>query len=178
MFRTTLTAVLLVALPQLVSAQPTPAPQSEIERLAVQAGVDHSLRGEPQRVIRLAINPTIAPTDEAPPSRGTKRRDVARQNYLLYSFKAASLPPEAAVDCSTKPCKFRHADVIVSLSEPQISADEASVTVTVLRADRNSRSLGKGRKPPSGMSYVTVNVVLQRGGLGWKVVRLEELGIS
>lgn len=163
-------AALVVALPQLLIAQLPPDALSTIERLAVRAGVDNALRlrGDGKLARRIVIDPMMVPAGQAPPGRGTKTRDPARQAYLLRSFGARSELPQSVIDCSSRPCKLRDADMLVSLSEPQVAGDEASVTVTALQ------QVG-GR---TGTFYVTVNVVLQRERSGWKVVRLDELGIS
>jgi hypothetical protein len=166
--RCAMMAICVVASPQLLFAQLPSVTLSRIEQLALRTGVDYALRGEPNRARRIAINPMMVPAGEAPPSRGTKARDSERHGVLLRSFGATSAQPQSVINCASKPCTLRDVDMLLSLSEPQVSGSEASVTVTALqRVD--------GRM---GTSYVTINVFLHREGQVWRVVRVEELGIS
>lgn len=167
----TLTLVILAAGP----AQNPGTSLSMIERLAVETAIARS-EVDKDRRLRIVIDPMVVHGDEAPGARDVKERESNRQAYLLRSFGARSLRRQAVIDCTSKPCKMPEADLLVTLSEPQFGGDTAFVTVTTLRPI--TRDTTAGPIKAGATQYMTMKIFLRRVGADWKVLRIEELGIS
>jgi hypothetical protein len=66
------------------------------------------------------------------------------------------------------------ADVLVTLSEPAIVGDKATVTVTTVLPVHGTSD----RRVPITTYYKTTNVRLEKRGASWQVVGLDDLGMS
>jgi hypothetical protein len=138
-----------------------------IERVALSAALTRHA-GVQYATQRIAIDPAVVEAGAAPATGEVRLRDQARHRILLRGVNGTSLSPDAAVQCRDGKCRLVGADILVSLSEPEIDGGQAKVTVTtVIRVARRR-----------GLQYVTVNVLLDRQGATWKVRGFEELGIS
>jgi hypothetical protein len=137
---------------------------AELERLAVKAALEGP--GEIKPNSRIVIDPMIVRANEAPGGRDSTLREAGRNAKLAQAVGGRAIARNSAMDCSTRPCKLRDADVIVMLSNPALAGEEAQVTVTTLRQASNR------------MHYRTVNVRLAKKDGAWRVVGLVELGVS
>jgi hypothetical protein len=153
----------IVLLATRIEAQETSA-ISTIERLAVREAL--SLSSRLPASPRVVIDPMIVHPNEAPGSRDSVRREDRRNSTLIQAFGARSLPRASVVDCSSRPCTLRDADILVTLSEPAIQGMRASITVTTLRVT------------PRGTQYRTVNILFEKRAGVWEVVGRQELGMS
>jgi hypothetical protein len=151
-----------------------PSTASVLQRLAVRAALEHA--GEAVTPgLRIVIDPMIVKANQAPPShRGSTARESSRNRYLTEAFHAKSLPDDSVFDCSARPCKMHDADVLVTLSEPAIVGDTATVTVTTLVPVNGASH----RRVPITTQYRTTNVRLEKRGASWHVVGLDDLGMS
>jgi hypothetical protein len=138
---------------------------SDLERVAVRAAVERAVGSVPTG-LRIVIDPIIVYANEAPGGRDSIPRSRERNDYLARSVGASIRARSSVLDCSTRPCELVDADVLVSVSEPQIKGDDAKVTVTTVQRLKR------------GTQYKTVNVLLKERGGTWKVVGFEDLGIS
>lgn len=146
---------------------------SSLERLAVDTAVKRAVRTMTPG-LRIVIDPMIVRANQAPGYRDSTLREPSRNQYLVESFHARTLPRDSVFDCSSRPCTMRNADVLVTLSEPAIVGDKATVTVTTSVPVHGSSS----RQLPITMQYRTVIVHLEKSGAAWRVVSLDDLGIS
>lgn len=158
----------------IAAAQQGPSTASALERLAVRAALEHAgISATPG--LRIVIDPMIVQANQAPPSyRGSSVRESSRNRSLTEAFHARSLPRDSVFDCSSQPCKMHDADVLVTLSDPAIGGDTATVSVTTfIRVNVASH-----RRVPITTQYRTTKVRFERSGTSWQVVRFEELGVS
>ncbi|MFL5615283.1 MAG: hypothetical protein ACJ796_16570 [Gemmatimonadaceae bacterium] len=144
-----------------------------LERLAVRAALDHSF-GSTKAGLRIVIDPMIVHANDAPGNRDSTLRESSRNAYLAQAFRARSLPRDSVLACNPRPCKLRDADVLVTLSEPAILGDKATVTVTTLRPVH----LTSPRQVPIETQYQTINVRFEKRGASWQVVGFDDLGMS
>jgi hypothetical protein len=165
----------LLVCSRIVGAQGGVSRASVLEHLAVGAALDRA-RIPVAPGLRIVIDPMIVKANQAPPSnRGSAARDSSRNRYLTEAFHARSLPMDAVVDCSARPCKMHDADVLVTLSEPVIVGDTAAtVTVTTLVPVHGTSP----RRLPITTQYTTINVRFEMRGASWQVVGVEDLGMS
>jgi hypothetical protein len=138
---------------------------SRLERIALRAAVERAIGSAPSH-LRIVIDPTIVYANEAPGGRDSVARSAERNDSLARSFGARIQARSSVLDCSAHPCELLDADVLVSLSEPQIVGNDAKVTVTTVQRLKR------------GTQYKTVNVILRGSGRTWKVVGFEDLGMS
>ena len=155
------------------SAQQGVSTVSSLEHLTVDTALKRAVR-RPTPALRIVIDPMIVRANQAPGYRDSTLRESRRNQYLVESFHARSLPRDSVFDCSSRPCTMRNADVLVTLSEPAIAGDKATVTVTTSVPVHGSSS----RQLPITMQYRTVIVHLERRGAAWQVVSLDDLGMS
>lgn len=156
-----------------VGAQEAASTVSTLERLAVRAALDHSL-GSAQPGLRIVIDPMIVRANVAPGDRDSTLRESSRNSYLTQAFRARSLPRDSVLVCNPRPCKMRDVDVLVTLSEPAIVGDMATITVTTVRPVH----LTSHREIPIETQYQTINVRFEKHGASWQVVGFDDLGMS
>lgn len=162
--------VLLGCWPAVGTAQPPASVASEIERIAVTAAVERAgLRGGGAH--RVVIDPMTVHPDEAPGFRDKARRDSTRQESLRHAFGAASRRRMEVIGCEQPPC-LPDIDVLVTLSDPRITGDSATVTVTTLRYRPHARS------NRTRTQYITTGFVLRRESGRWTIVKIRDLGVS
>ena len=146
---------------------------STLERLAVDTAIKRAV----QRVtpgVRIVIDPMIVRANEAPSYHDITVREPSRTRYLAEAFHGRSLPRDSVIDCRARVCRMRDADVLVTMSEPAIVGDRATVTVTTMVP---VHGLSRGQVPIE-TQYRTVIVHFQRSGAAWQVVGLDDLGMS
>ncbi|HEY2854536.1 MAG TPA: hypothetical protein VGJ18_16890 [Gemmatimonadaceae bacterium] len=164
----------LLVCARIVSAQEGVGTASVLERLAVRAALEHAGAWVTPG-LRVVIDPMIVEANQAPPTyRGSRTRDSSRNRYLTEAFHASSLRHDSVVDCSARPCRMHDADVLVTLSEPAIVGDKATVTVTTVLPVHGTSD----RRVPITTYYKTTNVRLEKRGASWQVVGLDDLGMS
>lgn len=148
------------------NGQQEEGPEALLERRAGEAAVERAV-GPSWRKMSIGIDPVVVHANEAPGARDSVSRTSARHSALRTALAARTLPRQAVIDCSTRPCQLKQVDVYVTVAEPSISGDRASVTVTTLQ--RTSRG---------SLQYKTVNVKFSRRGAAWEFSGFEDLGIS
>ena len=148
-----------------LTAQDDAERRSAVEKLAVKTAIARAV-GVTRPSLRIAIDPMIVAANEAPGARDSVRRETQRSTSLSLEFGAVTRERGVAIDCSTKPCRLKDADVFVTLSEPMFRGLRATVTVTTVQNTRR------------GIQYRTVNVICEQRRGRWEVVAIEELGIS
>jgi hypothetical protein len=160
----------LVSVPAVSASQALTIRTSEVERVAVAAAIERAgLRDVSAR--RVVIDPVTVRANEAPGFREMGLRDSTRQESLLRAFGAASHRRLDVIRCVNPPC-LPDIDVIVTISEPVMYEDSASVTVTTLRHRPHARS------PRPRTQYITTGFVLRRESGRWTIVRMIDLGVS
>jgi len=120
----------------------------------------------------LKLNPMLMMARQAPPDLASQQpRLGALSTALSTSLNATLDEVDAVLLCPAGPrtCRLNGASVYLSMSNPTILGDTASVTVTALF---NS---GSKRQP---VGYETVEFTLLRSGRIWKVLKQVQLGIS
>jgi hypothetical protein len=134
-----------------------------LERMAARAAMQSVGAKDAPRTI---LDPMLVMLDEAPGHTDMKSRDNGRNAALAGALRARVARRQDVIDCQAGQCRLRDADVVLVLSEPQASDNNARVTVTVLRNSTRR------------VYYVTMNIHLHRLNGAWKVLRIEQLGIS
>lgn len=153
------------------SVQPTPLDSNtsmSAEQAAVRIALDSIHLGRPIRTV--VINPLLAPMGSAPGS-GQDLRPVWRTDRLAAFLKATSRERDKVISCASATsmgprCDLLDADVYVTASEPRFDGGLATVTVTME---------ARGQR---GLFYETLNIVLTNTSAGWKVLKVEQLGIT
>jgi hypothetical protein len=156
-----------------LAAQEAPSTVSNLERLAVRAALDRTV-GSARVGLRIVIDPMIVRSNDAPGYRSVAVRDSSRNSYLTRAFQARSLPRDSVVTCNPRPCQIRDADVLVTLSEPTITGDSATVTVTTQTPAHRMHNVGLLTE----VQYRTINVRFAKRGASWQVVGFDDLGMS
>lgn len=168
--RVTCALIALTAFSQILKAQENKNTASTLERLAARAAVERALGGKLAGV-RIVVNPIIVRANEAPGGTDSTSRDSDRNGSLVAALGARSLPRASVVECPARgSCWLNNADLFVTLAQPTISGEEATVTVTTLQRTKAGT--------PNKTQYKTVNVLLKRTGAKWEVVGFKDLGIS
>jgi len=163
-----LAAFAAVTLPADLKSQDRVAPESVVERTAVQAALAQA--GLVGSGLRIVIDPNAVDPDEAPGKTAIGLRNTGRSEYLRQSFAATVRPRVEFISCDKRGCELRNADLMISLSNPQVAGDEASISVTIERSGRKGLS--------KRLYYETNRFHLKRVGGAWKVDRVEQLGIA
>lgn len=134
----------------------------EIELAAVRVVLNRSHAGS----LDVAINPRLVVEGTAP-GVAAGLRDTAKTVALVRLLGVKALPRNEVISCVQRRCEMRGAGVYLSLSEPRVDGANATVTVTLDAVGR-----------PGRLYYETIHLTLIREGQGWKVVKVEQLGIS
>ena len=167
-------ALLILASASVAMAQdvpPTPL-DSNTSASAEQAAVKYALDSAAAvRGGRIVISPVLAINAMAP-GRDGALRPVWRTDRLGAFLKAPSLPRDSVISCASRTslgprCDFINADTFVTASDPRFDGGLATVTVTVEQPGARG-----------GVYYRTYNIVMTNTSNGWKVVKMELLGIS
>jgi hypothetical protein len=166
---------LFLILPRLAVGQTPSSPtlhieRALIERIAIEAAVHRAglTSGGPLRIV---IDPMMVFPNEAPGYRKYASRDSLRQDHLLRVFGASSRRSMELIDCKEAPC-LRDIDVLVTLSDPHVDRDSASVTVTT------QRYLGDELPRLRRRQYITTTFILQKESGQWRIARIVDLGVS
>ena len=146
---------------------------SSLERLAADTAIKRAVR-KVTPDLRVVIDPMIVRANEAPSYHDSASREPSRTRYLAEAFHGRSLPRDSVIICRAHVCRMRDADVLVTLSEPAIVGDQATVTVTTMVPVLGAST----RQVPIETQYRTVIVHLARRGAGWQVVGVDDLGMS
>lgn len=138
---------------------------------AEQAAVKYALDSAGVKGGKLVIDPLLAPMTMAP-GRGNDLRPVWRTDRLASVLKASSRERDKTVSCASNTsmgprCDLIQADAYVTASEPRFDGGLATVTVTI--EQRGARG---------AIDYRTYNIVMTNTSNGWKVMKMELLGIS
>jgi hypothetical protein len=165
--------LLVVAGASVAGAQDVPptALDSNTSASAEQAAVKYALDTAGVRGGKLVLNPLLAPMAAAP-GRGSDLRPVWRTDRLATFLKASSRERDKAISCASNTsmgprCDLIDADRYVTSSEPRFDGGLATVTVTI--EERGQRG---------EIAYRTYNIVMTNTSNGWKVMKMELLGIS
>lgn len=157
-----------MSVPEL-SAQPE-THMTQIELAAVRIAMDRApVKGGANLII--AINPNVVRESDAPGRAEVGRRGDTRNAQLIRAFGVRSLTRGEAYACQQSTCELRAADVFISLSEPRLNGDSASISVTI-------EMRGAPRAKSHRQYYETINVRLVRATAGWTVAGVTQLGIT
>lgn len=162
MLREVLAAALLSGF---IGAQ-EPSTVSTLERLAAKAAMER-LPSPKTGVLKIGVDRMIVHSDEAPGGRDSVRRADDRMQALAQGLNATVVSRGDVLVCADKTCMLRGVDVLVSVSEPTVKGNRATVTVTTVVQGR-----------PRRVQYQTLNVIFERRAGEWRLVKFEELGIS
>jgi hypothetical protein len=138
---------------------------------AEQAAVKYALDSAGVHGGKLVVDPLLAPMTMAP-GRGSDLRPVWRTDLLAAFLKASSRERDKAISCASNTslgprCDLIDADRYITASEPRFDGGLATVTVTI-----------EERGPRGAIDYRTYNIVMTNTSNGWKVMKMELLGIS
>jgi hypothetical protein len=139
------------------SVVPQPTASVEPELTAIRTALGR--QGWSHAGLSVVINPMMVKEGHAPGGEPAGLRDPDKNAAIAKALGARSLPRSEA--------NIAGGDLYVSLSEPRLEGKNTVVTVTVW---------GRGRR--RGLTYETIHLTLTPEGDGWKVVSLEQLGIS
>lgn len=159
----------------LLCAQTTTAQHAEsavpaVELLAAKAAVQRSL-GAVTPGLRVVVHSAIVRAGQAPGVTDSTERSAQRNAQLARGLGAKLGRWSGVVDCSSRTCELRGADLLLTLSQPVINGKNAKVTVTTVQPVTHPRAMNR-------IQYKTVNVLLKWRGSAWQVIGFEDLGIS
>jgi hypothetical protein len=117
----------------------------------------------------LGLDPLFAVAGHAP-SESDRMRPMGRTRELARALSASVRKYTEVSNCASgKRCGLTGVAAYLSLSEPSIAGESATVTATI------RQNTPSPRRP---RDYETVLITLARRGAAWTVVRERQLGIS
>jgi hypothetical protein len=157
-------SILCLSAGEVVLAQASAA--AAVERIAALAALER-IPGYVGERPTVAINSSFVMANTAPGWMSVGLRPETRNVALAAALGAKSLSREQAIRCEAQTCVMA-ADVFVSMSDVEFGANGACVSVTVQTLTPR----------PGRMYYETLRLTLENAGQSWRVVNLEQLGIS
>jgi hypothetical protein len=167
------TALLILASASVAAAQDVPQTPLDSNTMASaeQAALRFALDSAGVKPGRIVVSPNVAINATAP-GRGDALRPIWRTDRLAGYLKATSKVRDSVISCASRTsmgprCDFIGADTFVTLSEPRFDGGLATVTITIEQPGARG-----------GIHYRTYNVVMSNTSAGWKMLKMELLGIS
>lgn len=139
---------------------------STLERLAAKAAMER-LPSPKKGALQIGVDRMVVHAGDAPGARDSSRRAEDRMHALAQHLNATVVSRGDVLDCTDQACMLREVDVLVSVSEPTVKGNRATVTVTTVV-----------QGSPRRVQYQTLIVIFERRAGEWRIVKFEELGIS
>jgi hypothetical protein len=157
-------AILVLCAAPLCRAQQPSTDALEVQRLAIRSALAEA--GANGQRFRIVISSEFASTDGAPSSPSRTARSAPESAMLAREFDARVRSSRDVIQCAPRGCVLRDADLLISLSRPNVFGDSGTVSVTVQRVSRRR------------LAYVTNRLILKRLSGIWQIASTEQLGIS